>query len=116
MGVADRLRISLSPGTAARVYSEWVPRARDRGDIQTLSYLLSSYGFSFLQSAQPDKALPLCEEALGIERRLENRDMIVYMLDGLACHAAMVGRPQRVFAGLTRLRHRASWRVTECPE
>jgi predicted ATPase/DNA-binding CsgD family transcriptional regulator len=87
--------LDTDPGTAARVYAEWIPRARDRGDIQTLSYLLSSYGFSFLQSAQPDKALPLFEEALGIERRLENRDMIVYMLDGLACQAAMVGRPQR---------------------
>jgi predicted ATPase/DNA-binding CsgD family transcriptional regulator len=87
--------LDTDPETVARVYSEWVPRARDRGDIQTLSYLLSSYGFSFLQSAQPDKALPLFEEALGIERRLENRDMIVYMLDGLGCHAAMVGRSQR---------------------
>jgi predicted ATPase/DNA-binding CsgD family transcriptional regulator len=81
--------------TMARVYSEWAPRARDRGDIQTLSYLLSSYGFSLLQDGQPDEAVPLFEEALGIERKLENRDMIVYMLDGLACHAAMVGRPQR---------------------
>ena len=87
--------LDTDPETAARVYSVWIPRARDRGDIQTLNYLLSSYGFSFLQSAQPDKALPLFEEALGIERRLENRDMIVYMLDGLACQAAMVGRPQR---------------------
>jgi len=87
--------LDTDPGTAARVYAEWIPRARDRGDIQTLSYLLSSYGFSFLQSAQPDQALPVFEEALGIERRLENRDMIVYMLDGLACQAAMVGRPQR---------------------
>jgi DNA-binding CsgD family transcriptional regulator len=81
--------------SVAQVYAEWAPRARDRGDIQTLSYLLSSYGFALLQSAQPDKAEPLFEEALGIERRLENRDMIVYMLDGLAAHAAMVGRPQR---------------------
>jgi len=81
--------------TVAQVYAEWAPRARDRGDIQTLSYLLSSYGFALLQGAQPVKAEPLFEEALGIERRLENRDMIVYMLDGLASHAAMVGRPQR---------------------
>jgi len=78
-----------------RVYSEWVGRARDRGDIQTLSYLLSMYGFSLLQSGQPDKSRPLFEETLGIERRLENRDMILYMLDGLACQAAMSGRPQR---------------------
>jgi len=83
------------PKTVARVFSEWAPRIRHRGDIQTLSYLLSSYGFSLLQSAQPDKAQPLFEEAVGIERRLENRDNIVYLLDGLACHAAMVGRPQR---------------------
>lgn len=81
--------------TVARVYSEWAPVARDRGDIQTLSYLLSSYAFSLLEGAQADKALPLFEEALGIERRVDNRDMIVYMLDGLACQAAMVGRPQR---------------------
>ena len=85
----------MDPETLARVYFEWAPRARDRGDIQTLSYLLSSYGFSLLQGGQPGTALPLFEEALGIERSLENRDMIVYMLDGLACHAAMVGRPQR---------------------
>lgn len=38
--------------TVARVYSEWAPRVRARGDIQTLSYLLSSYGFSLLQGAQ----------------------------------------------------------------
>jgi predicted ATPase/DNA-binding CsgD family transcriptional regulator len=81
--------------SVARVYAEWAPRARDRGDIHTLSYLLSSYGFALLQGAEPDKAEPLFEEALGIERRLDNRDMIVYMLDGLASHAAMVGRPQR---------------------
>jgi non-specific serine/threonine protein kinase len=87
--------LAMDPETLARVYFEWAPRARDRGDIQTLSYLLSSYGFSLLQRGQPESALPLFEEALGIERSLENRDMIVYMLDGLACHAAMVGRPQR---------------------
>jgi predicted ATPase/DNA-binding CsgD family transcriptional regulator len=81
--------------TVARVYSEWAPRARDRGDIQTLSYLVSSYGFALLQSGQPDKARPMFEESLGVERRLENRDMIVYQLDALACQAAMVGRPQR---------------------
>src|ERR1700694_3627633 len=81
--------------TVARVYSEWAPRARDRGDIQTLSYLVSSYGFALLQGGQPDKAQPLFEESLSIERRLENRDMIVYQLDALACQAAMVGRPQR---------------------
>jgi predicted ATPase/DNA-binding CsgD family transcriptional regulator len=81
--------------TVARVYSEWAPRVRDRGDIQTLSYLVSSYGFALLQSGEPDKAQPLFEESLGIERRLENRDMIVYQLDALACQAAMAGRPQR---------------------
>ena len=81
--------------TAGRVYAEWAPRARDRGDIQTLSYLLSSYGFSLLQKDQPDQAGPLLQESLGIERRLENRDMILYVLDGLASHAAMVGRLQR---------------------
>jgi len=78
-----------------RVYSEWAGRARDRGDIQTLSYLISMYGFSLLQNGQPETARPLFGEALAIERRLENRDMILYMLDGLACEAAMSGRPQR---------------------
>src|SRR5437660_2102911 len=78
-----------------RVYSEWAGRARDRGDIQTVSYLISMYGFSLLQNGQPAAAGPLFEEALAIERRLENRDMILYMLDGLACQAAMSGRPQR---------------------
>src|SRR5207302_4003507 len=78
-----------------RVYSEWAGRARDRGDIQTVSYLISMYGFSRLQNGQPETAGPLFEEALAIERRLENRDMILYMLDGLACEAAMSGRPQR---------------------
>jgi predicted ATPase/DNA-binding CsgD family transcriptional regulator len=81
--------------TVGRVYAEWAPRARERGDLQTLSYLLSSYGFSLLQKDQPNKAGPLLQEALGIERRLENRDMILYVLDGLASHAAMVGRLQR---------------------
>src|SRR6184192_2098428 len=78
-----------------RVYSKWAGRARDRGDIQTLSYLISMYGFSLLQNGQPETARPLFGEALAIERRLENRDMILYMLDGLACEAAMSGRPQR---------------------
>jgi predicted ATPase/DNA-binding CsgD family transcriptional regulator len=78
-----------------RVYSEWAGRARDRGDIQTLSYLISMYGFSLLQNGQPATAGPLFEEALAIERRLENRDMILYMLDGLACQAAMSDRLQR---------------------
>jgi predicted ATPase/DNA-binding CsgD family transcriptional regulator len=81
--------------TVGRVYAEWAPRARDRGDLQTLSYLLSSYGFSLLQKDQAEQAGPLLQEALGIERRLENRDMILYVLDGLASHAAMVGRLQR---------------------
>ena len=81
--------------TVGRVYAEWAPRARDRGDLQTLSYLLSSYGFSLLQADQADQAGPLLQESLGIERRLENRDMILYDLDGLASHAAMVGRLQR---------------------
>src|SRR5207237_10043567 len=44
---------------------------------------------------QPETARPLFGEALAIERRLANRDMILYMLDGLACQAAMSGRPQR---------------------
>lgn len=35
------------------------------------------------------------QESLGIERRLENRDMILYVLDGLASHAAMAGKFQR---------------------
>jgi DNA-binding CsgD family transcriptional regulator len=87
--------IDRNLGTAGRVYSEWSPRLRDRGDLETLGYVLSTYAFSLLSNAQPDKAKPLFEEALGIERRLENRDMIVYMLDGLASHAAMVGQPQR---------------------
>ena len=84
-----------NPEAAGRVYTEWANRLRDRGDIQTLSYLLSTYGFSLLQSGEPDKARPLLEESLAIERRLENRDNIVYLLDGLACHAAMVGRLER---------------------
>src|SRR5207237_8719368 len=78
-----------------RVYYEWAGRARERGHIQTRSYLISMYGFSLLQNAQPETARPLFEEALAIERRLENRDMILYMLDGLACEAAMSGRSQR---------------------
>src|ERR1022692_5057118 len=81
--------------TVGHVYAEWAPRARDRGDLQTLSYLLSSYGFSLLQKDQAEQAGPLLQEAMGIERRLENRDMILYVLDGLASHAAMVGRLQR---------------------
>jgi predicted ATPase/DNA-binding CsgD family transcriptional regulator len=81
--------------TAGRVYSEWAPRMRDRGDLRSLGYLLECYGFSLLQGARPDGALPLLEEAMAIERRLENRDNILYVLNGLACHAAMVGRPQR---------------------
>jgi predicted ATPase/DNA-binding CsgD family transcriptional regulator len=80
---------------AGRVYSEWAQRMRDRGDLRSLGYLLECYGFSLLQSARPDEARPLFEEALGIERRLENRDNVLYLLDGLACHAAMVGRPRR---------------------
>ncbi len=44
--------------TVSRVYSEWAPRMRDRGDLQSLSYLLGLYGFSLLQSAQPDKGPP----------------------------------------------------------
>jgi predicted ATPase/DNA-binding CsgD family transcriptional regulator len=80
--------------TVSRVYSEWAPRMRDRGDLQSLSYLLGLYGFSLLQSAQPDRARPLFQEALSIARRLENRDTILYLVGGLACHAAMVGRPQ----------------------
>ena len=78
-----------------RVYAEWAPRARERDDIQTLSYLLSSYGFALLQGGEPQRAEPLFEEALRVERRLENRDMILYMLNGLACQAAMSGRHQR---------------------
>ncbi len=81
--------------TVGRVYAEWAPRARDRGDLQTLSYLLSSYGFSLLQHDQATQAGPLLQESLGIERRLENRDMILYVLDGLASHAAMAGKFQR---------------------
>jgi predicted ATPase/DNA-binding CsgD family transcriptional regulator len=87
--------LDTDPETVGRVYSEWADRLRVRGDVQTLSYLLGLYGFSLLQGAQADKARPLFEESLGIERRLENRDNILYMLDGLACHAAMVGRLQR---------------------
>jgi DNA-binding CsgD family transcriptional regulator len=80
--------------TLGRVYSEWAPRMRDRGDLQSLSYLLGLYGFSLLQSAQPDRARPLFQEALSIARRLENRETILYLVDGLACHAAMVSRFQ----------------------
>jgi ATP/maltotriose-dependent transcriptional regulator MalT len=81
--------------TMARVYNEWSKRVRDRGDLPTLGYLLMLYGFTLLQGSEPHMAWPLFEEALGIERRLENRDNIVYLLDGLACQAAMTGRPQR---------------------
>src|SRR5205823_5066964 len=61
-----------------RVYSEWAGRARDRGDIQTLSYLIPTYGSSLLQNGQPETARPLFGEPLAIERRLENRDMLPY--------------------------------------
>jgi predicted ATPase/DNA-binding CsgD family transcriptional regulator len=81
--------------SAARVYCDWAARMRRRGDIQSLGYLLALYGFGLLQGGQPEIARPLFEEALGIERRMENRDQILYLLDGLACVAAMVGRPQR---------------------
>ncbi len=81
--------------TSGRVYNEWAKRIRDRGDLQTLGYLLELSGFSFLKNGHPDKARPLFEEALGIERRLENRDNILYVLDGLACVAAIAGRPRR---------------------
>jgi non-specific serine/threonine protein kinase len=80
---------------SGRVYTEWAPRLRDRGDLQTLGYLLATYGFSLLQNAQPDKARPVFEEALEIERRLDNRDNVLYMLDGLASYAAMVGELRR---------------------
>jgi len=80
---------------SGRVYSEWAPRLRHRGDVQTLGYLLATYGFSLLQKAQPDKARPVLTEALEIERHLDNRDNVLYMLDGLASHAAMVGELRR---------------------
>ena len=83
------------PATAGRVYSEWAPRLRDRGDLQSLGYLLSCYGFTLLVGPLPEKAGPLFQEALGIERRLDNRDNMLYLLDGLACHAAFVGQFQR---------------------
>ncbi len=81
--------------TVGRVYSQWASRMRDRGDLQSLGYLLGCYGFSLLQGSQPDRAGPLLQEALDIARRLENRNTILYLLDGLACQAAMVGRVQR---------------------
>lgn len=80
---------------ADQVYAEWAPRLRDRGDVQSLSYLLGSYGFTLLLSSQPGKAEPVFKEALEIERHLDNRDNIVYLLDGLACESAMAGRLQR---------------------
>jgi predicted ATPase/DNA-binding CsgD family transcriptional regulator len=81
--------------TSGRVYNEWAQRIRDRGDLQTLGYLLALSGFSFLKNGHADRARPLFEEALGIERRLENRDNILYVLDGLACVAAFAGQPRR---------------------
>jgi hypothetical protein len=48
--------------------------AHQRPMLYYLSYLLWSYGFSLLQGAKADNALPLLLEALGIECRLENRD------------------------------------------
>lgn len=87
--------VGIDLETAGQVYAEWSPRLRDRGDVQSLSYLLGSYGFTLLLGSEPAKAGPVFKEALEIERHLDNRDNIVYLIDGLACEAAMTGRLQR---------------------
>lgn len=80
---------------ARRVYCEALPRARARGDLNSLIYILGYYGFTLLGGGQSEEVRPAFEESLEIARRLENRDAILYTLYGLACHDAMVGQPQR---------------------
>ncbi|MGA3218369.1 MAG: response regulator transcription factor [Acidimicrobiales bacterium] len=80
---------------ARRVYCESLPRARARGNLNSLIYVLGHYGFSLLGNGQLDEVRPVFEEALGIARLLDNRDAVLYVLYGLACHDAMVGQLQR---------------------
>jgi DNA-binding CsgD family transcriptional regulator len=80
---------------ARRVYCESLPRARTRGDLNSLIYVLGCYAFTVLGSGQVDEVRPVFEEALGTARLLENRDGILYIFYGLACHDAMVGQLQR---------------------
>jgi DNA-binding CsgD family transcriptional regulator len=81
--------------SARRLYCESVPRARARGDLNSLIYALDYYGFTLVGSGQTEEVRPVFEEALETARLLDNRDAILYTLYGLACHDAMLGRLPR---------------------
>ncbi len=81
--------------SARRLYRESVPRACARGDLNSLIYALGYYGFTLLGDGGSEEVRPVFEEALGIARLLDNRDAILYVLYGLACHDAMVGQLPR---------------------
>jgi DNA-binding CsgD family transcriptional regulator len=98
-------QVDLDLVTARRVYCESLPRARARGDLNSLIYVLGYYGFTVLGSGQIDEVRPVFEEALGLARLLENRDAILYLLYGLACHDAMVGQLQRAARLLSAAEH-----------
>jgi DNA-binding CsgD family transcriptional regulator len=99
---------------ARRVYCESLPRARARGDLNSLIYVLGYYGFTVLGSGQIDEVRPVFEEALGLARLLENRDATLYLLYGLACHDAMVGqlaRAARLLGAATHLQAETAVRL-----
>jgi predicted ATPase/DNA-binding CsgD family transcriptional regulator len=90
--------VALAAGdmTAARqIYLAADGRTRERGDLHTLIYVLGYYGFSLLQDLRPEEAGPPLEEGLAIAQQLDNRDVIVYHLVGLACRDAMLGQTHR---------------------
>jgi predicted ATPase/DNA-binding CsgD family transcriptional regulator len=90
--------IALATGdfhAASRVYVESLPVIRTSGDLHSLIYNLGYYGFSLLQDSRPEEAGPPLEEGLLIAQELDNRDVILYHLFGLACREAMLGRHRR---------------------
>ncbi len=90
--------IALATGdfqAASRVYLESLPVIRASGDLHSLIYNLGYYGFSLLQDSRPEEAGPPLEESLVIAQRLDNRDVILYHLIGVACREAMLGHHRR---------------------
>jgi predicted ATPase/DNA-binding CsgD family transcriptional regulator len=90
--------IALATGdfhAASRVYVESLPVIRASGDLHSLIYNLGYYGFSLLQDQRPEEAGPPLEESLVIAQELDNRDVILYHLFGVACREAMLGHHRR---------------------
>jgi hypothetical protein len=74
------------------------------GDRYGTAIILFGLAFVAIEEGQPDDALPILAEALGLARELDYREGFAYFLEGAAAVAAARGDLHRAATFLGRMR------------